>query len=192
MRQMRRRQHDWRAFLLTVVLVACSLAALHFGIEWVTRLETRRQPVTSPGPDVVGQDTRFLWVTSYSICGDEERRQSGPDATAVGRTREQLQAANPGWTIETFTAAEVCLRRTEQLCPLHRDNRTLMISGDAVVIYYGTPDQLGPRADIVEGLSPWSLTEEDRQRLERGMRFQNSDQNQLEESIQSYLEGIAE
>lgn len=192
MRQVRRRRHPWRLFVGALVIVVCALIAARLGWGVAGRFWVRRQPVTLPRPPTVEVDTKLIWVTTFTVCGDEERRESAPDCNLIGLNLEQMQAANPGWRVESFAREQVVLRRTEQLCPLHRDNRTLKITNGALVIYYGTPDRLGPEVRVVPDVVPTSLADDDRAVLERGLLFTSSDPSTLEEMISSYLEGITE
>lgn len=192
MRQVRRRRRPWRVFAGALILTVCALIAVRWGWGAAGRLWVRRQPVALPRPSTVEADTKLIWVTTYTVCGDEERRESAPDSAMIGQTLEQLQAANPGWRVESFAREQVVLRRNEQLCPLHRDNRTLKIKDGALVIYYGTPDRLGPEVRAVPDVVPTSLADDDRALLEKGLLFTNSDPSALEEMISSYLEGITE
>jgi hypothetical protein len=109
----------------------------------------------------------------------------------LGQSREQVQALYPGWSVESFAADRIALRRSEPLCPLHRDNRTLKLVSGTLVIYYGTPERLGPRVTTVPDISPSMLAREDRIGLEMGITFTASDGATLDDQIQSYLEGIS-
>lgn len=192
MRQVSRRQRTWRIFVGALVIVVCASVAVRLGWVAVGRYWARRQPVALPRSSTVEADTKLIWVTTFTVCGDEERRESAPDRAMIGLNREQLQALNSGWLIESFAREQVVLRRTDQLCPLHRDNRTLKINDGALAIFYGTPDRLGPEVRIVPDVVPSSLADDDRAVLERGLLFTSSDPAMLDELISSYLEGITE
>lgn len=134
----------------------------------------------APEP-LIGPNTVIERDTTYAACNQQITESEPAPPEWQGMTQADLIARYPDIHVVSFTASKVVLALQAAGCPYH--GRTIRLVDGKVIVYYGSPDNLGPVKEVTS-VDVGKLTEADRKRLEDGIAA--SDDNE----VKRILEGL--
>ncbi len=153
----------------------------------VIALPAPETPAPTPEADpasaaelTVAPTCQMVWATNFTLCGHvrEETRQ---DRELVGLTEQQVRAATPDWTLESFSRVGMRFSRVaEAYCP---DHVLLKSVPEGLGVYRTDPATLELQEIMQFPIDTASLDEEMRLQLALGMPF--ADLAEIEGYIES-------
>ncbi len=139
-----------------------------------------REEEATASQDMLGTEAVITKTYIYRFCGHSTSESATVSREEVSMTKQELEAANPGFVAEHFEKSEaVLVRRIDGYCPLHY---ILRLETDALVLY--RPEEYtGELIEVESNIIPTNLT--DRDALEIGKVF--ASYNEARDYIKGHL-----